>query len=263
MLQADFLQVDQSLKVKIFLMGNGARSEINCGYLLNDNNKINIDIQVLHKSGETSSSQVIRGLVTDSAKVSFNGTITIPYNSQKCDGHQNHRGVILSDKAEIEAVPQLEIWADDVKCDVILGTDPDCDRVAIAVPAGDGYRKLSGNELGCLLMDYILRSLSEKNSIPEGAIVVRSIVSSPLADRIAEAARLAWEKGDPNEAYLPRRPHTLHCPPFGQRRPCISYGRRGRHRRAFAHASRAPLGGALPPWPWEDDPLRRPAPRPL
>ena len=71
-------------------------------------------------------------------------------------------------------------------CDVILGTDPDCDRVAIAVPDGDGFRKLSGNELGCLLMDYVLNARSQRNDIPENAIVVRSIVSSPLADRIAE-----------------------------------------------------------------------------
>lgn len=70
-------------------------------------------------------------------------------------------------------------------CDVILGTDPDCDRVAIAVPDGDGFRKLSGNELGCLLMDYILKARSAQCDIPDGAIVVRSIVSSPLADRIA------------------------------------------------------------------------------
>lgn len=76
--------------------------------------------------------------------------------------------------------------ADSVPCDVILGTDPDADRVAIAVPDGKGgYQKLSGNELGCLLMDYVLKARSEKNDIPEGAIVVRSIVSSPLADRIA------------------------------------------------------------------------------
>ena len=75
--------------------------------------------------------------------------------------------------------------ADNAPCDVILGTDPDCDRVAIAVPAGNGYKKLSGNELGCLLMDYILKARTLKNDIPEGAIVVRSIVSSPLADRIA------------------------------------------------------------------------------
>lgn len=76
--------------------------------------------------------------------------------------------------------------ADTVPCDVILGTDPDADRVAIAVPNGTGgYQKLSGNELGCLLMDYILKARAAKKNIPSGAIVVRSIVSSPLADRIA------------------------------------------------------------------------------
>ena len=76
--------------------------------------------------------------------------------------------------------------ADTAPCDVILGTDPDCDRVAIAVPSENGYVKISGNELGCLLLDYILKARSEKGDIPEGAITVRSLVSSPLADRIAE-----------------------------------------------------------------------------
>ena len=72
-----------------------------------------------------------------------------------------------------------------VPCDVILGTDPDADRVAIAVPDGDGYRKLSGNELGCLLMEYILKARTARSDLPAGAEVVRSIVSSPLADRVA------------------------------------------------------------------------------
>ena len=76
--------------------------------------------------------------------------------------------------------------ADKVPCDVILGTDPDADRVAIAVPCGNGYQKLSGNELGCLLMDYVLKARAAQNDIPDGAIVVRSIVSSPLADRVAQ-----------------------------------------------------------------------------
>lgn len=75
--------------------------------------------------------------------------------------------------------------ADKAPCDVILGTDPDADRVAIAVPCDGGYQKLSGNELGCLLMDYILKARSAQNSIPADAIVVRSIVSSPLADQVA------------------------------------------------------------------------------
>lgn len=77
--------------------------------------------------------------------------------------------------------------ADTVSCDVILGTDPDCDRVAIAVPSNGSYVKLTGNELGCLLLDYILKARSERGDIPEAALVVRSIVSSPLADRIAQS----------------------------------------------------------------------------
>ena len=76
--------------------------------------------------------------------------------------------------------------ASHIPCDVILGTDPDADRAAIAVPDGaGGFRKLSGNELGCLLLEYILKARSKKSDIPAGAITVRSIVSSPLADRIA------------------------------------------------------------------------------
>ena len=72
-----------------------------------------------------------------------------------------------------------------VPCDLVLGTDPDADRVAIAVPCGEDFRKLSGNELGCLLMDYILKARTNRKDLPEGAEVIRSIVSSPLADRVA------------------------------------------------------------------------------
>ena len=76
--------------------------------------------------------------------------------------------------------------AQSVPCDVILGTDPDADRVAIAVPDGKGgFTKLSGNELGFMLLDYVLKARTAKKDIPEGAITVRSIVSSPLADRIS------------------------------------------------------------------------------
>ena len=69
--------------------------------------------------------------------------------------------------------------------DLILGTDPDCDRVAVAVPEGEGFRKLSGNELGCLLLDYILCELSAQGRLPQSPVAVRSIVSTPLADKVA------------------------------------------------------------------------------
>ena len=83
------------------------------------------------------------------------------------------------------ALEQSYLVADRVDCDVILGTDPDCDRVAIAVPCENGYQKLTGNELGCLLLEYILKARCAQKNIPDNAITVRSIVSSPLADRIA------------------------------------------------------------------------------
>ncbi len=76
--------------------------------------------------------------------------------------------------------------AREVPCDLILGTDPDCDRVAIAVPVKDGFQKLTGNELGCLLLDYVLAARKERGDLPEGCFAVRSIVSSAMADRICE-----------------------------------------------------------------------------
>ena len=69
--------------------------------------------------------------------------------------------------------------------DLILGTDPDCDRVAVAVPVEGGFRKLSGNELGCLLLDYILGTMQKAGTLPADPVAVRSIVSTPLADKIA------------------------------------------------------------------------------
>ncbi len=69
--------------------------------------------------------------------------------------------------------------------DLILGTDPDCDRVAVAVPEDGSFRKLSGNELGCLLLDYILGELSAQGKLPPSPVAVRSIVSTPLADKVA------------------------------------------------------------------------------
>ena len=71
--------------------------------------------------------------------------------------------------------------------DLIIGTDPDADRVAVAVPVGESFRKLSGNELGCVLLDYILRTRAARGTLPAGAEAIKSIVSTPLADKIAEA----------------------------------------------------------------------------
>lgn len=77
--------------------------------------------------------------------------------------------------------------ADLVRPDFIFGTDPDCDRVAVAVPDGTGYRKLTGNELGVLLLDYILRTRKAQGTLPAGGEAICSIVSTPMAGRIARS----------------------------------------------------------------------------
>ena len=75
-----------------------------------------------------------------------------------------------------------------VKPDLILATDPDSDRIAAAVPMADGsFRKFSGNEMGCMLLDYILSGMKAAGSLPASPVAVKSIVSTPLADRIAAA----------------------------------------------------------------------------
>ena len=69
--------------------------------------------------------------------------------------------------------------------DLLLGTDPDCDRMGAAVPEGDGYRLLTGNEMGVLLLDYICRRRMELGTMPEKPVAVTTIVSTDMADAVA------------------------------------------------------------------------------
>lgn len=68
--------------------------------------------------------------------------------------------------------------------DIVIGTDPDCDRVGVGVRCGDEYVLLTGNQTGALLMDFILKF--KKDSLPENAAVVKTIVTSGLGAAIAE-----------------------------------------------------------------------------
>lgn len=76
--------------------------------------------------------------------------------------------------------------ADKVKPDILLATDPDCDRVGIAVKKDDDYVLMSGNDVGCLLLNYVLSRRKAAGTLPEHPVSVKSIVTTPLADKIAE-----------------------------------------------------------------------------
>ncbi len=76
---------------------------------------------------------------------------------------------------------------DTVHPDLLLGTDPDCDRCGTAVPDGKGgYRLITGNEMGIILLDYICRTRRAKDTMPENPVAVTTIVSTDMATPVAK-----------------------------------------------------------------------------
>lgn len=85
-----------------------------------------------------------------------------------------------------QAFDRALVLAETVEPDLLLATDPDCDRVGIAVPDGKGgYALMTGNEVGCLLLDYILTRRAAAGTLPERPVAVRSIVTTAMTDAIA------------------------------------------------------------------------------
>lgn len=72
-----------------------------------------------------------------------------------------------------------------LKPDLLLGTDPDCDRMGVAVPQGDDYRLITGNEMGVLLLDYVCRRRLAAGTMPADPVAVTTIVSTDMADAVA------------------------------------------------------------------------------
>ena len=76
---------------------------------------------------------------------------------------------------------------DKVHPDLLLGTDPDCDRCGTAVPDGKGgYRLITGNEMGIILLDYICRTRLARGTMPKDPVVVTTIVSTDMATPVAK-----------------------------------------------------------------------------
>lgn len=71
--------------------------------------------------------------------------------------------------------------------DLIVATDPDADRVGVAVRRGDEFVTLTGNRVGAMLLEYIIGAYQRAGGVPDEAYAVKSIVSTPLADRVCEA----------------------------------------------------------------------------
>ncbi|MBN2188484.1 MAG: phospho-sugar mutase [Chitinispirillaceae bacterium] len=74
------------------------------------------------------------------------------------------------------------------KADLVMGTDPDADRIGVAAPEGpEGLRLITGNELGALLVDYVLSTRKKFGTLPKNGVVIKTIVTSELQRLIAES----------------------------------------------------------------------------
>lgn len=77
--------------------------------------------------------------------------------------------------------------AEEIQPDLLLATDPDCDRVGIAVQDGNGgYKLMSGNEVGAMMLNYLLSQKAEKGTLSKQSVAVKSFVSTDLAEVIAK-----------------------------------------------------------------------------
>ena len=97
---------------------NGVNSKCNSfGIIFGDGNKdFNIDNKVVHKGNESKSDMFARIVLTEEAKALYNGLVRVNKNAVKCEGYQRSEIILLSDKAYAEAIPNLEIENNDVKC---------------------------------------------------------------------------------------------------------------------------------------------------
>ena len=80
-----------------------------------------------------------------------------------------------------------------VDSDLIIGTDPDADRIGTMVRCGDEYVSISGNQMGVLLLDYVINARREAGTLPENAGTLSSIVSTAMARAVAEANGVHFE----------------------------------------------------------------------
>lgn len=98
------------------LAGEGAECLINGLFVGQDSQHLDNFIQVEHKAPHSNSRQFYNGILDDSSHGVFHGRIVVHKDAQKTDAKQTNRNLLLSDDAQIDSKPQLEIYADDVKC---------------------------------------------------------------------------------------------------------------------------------------------------
>lgn len=106
----------QRFETRVTHAGHGARVQLDGVYLLRDKRHADLTTVVDHQGPGGVTEQLTRGVAGGQARGVFQGRIVVAVGADQTDARMGHHGLILSDQAEIDAKPELQIWADDVSC---------------------------------------------------------------------------------------------------------------------------------------------------
>ena len=106
----------RDIDVAIDLVGEGAEVTLKGLYLSGGDERVNFRILMHHRAGGCVSHQLFNGIAGGSSRVTFDGRIIVAPDAQQTEAYQENHNIVLSDNARVETTPQLEIYADDVKC---------------------------------------------------------------------------------------------------------------------------------------------------
>lgn len=110
------ITIDKSGVYEIQLLGEGAEATVTGVFQANGNEKANVTVIIHHKAAHTRSNTILKGVARDNAQVNFTGRIIVAEHCPDTNAFLTERILLLSDTAKAEAVPDLEIFTDDVKC---------------------------------------------------------------------------------------------------------------------------------------------------
>ncbi len=108
--------VSCEVKLDINLLGEGAEANVYGAYVCGGNEKVKIAVDMHHTVPHCCSRQLFKGIAGGDSRVDFYGKIIVAKDAQRTEAYQENHNILLSDGAKVDTKPQLEIYADDVKC---------------------------------------------------------------------------------------------------------------------------------------------------
>ena len=108
--------VSCDLKMDVRLLGEGAEANIYGAYVCGGEEKVHISVDMHHDVPHCNSRQLFKGIAGGKSRVDFYGKIIVAQDAQRTEAYQENHNILLSDEAKVDTKPQLEIYADDVKC---------------------------------------------------------------------------------------------------------------------------------------------------